>query len=43
MGKRELDNGELNREGYEIDSQHSDSDGKKSAICCIDCLFPAYF
>ena len=39
QGQSELDIEELNREGYEIDSQNSDSDGKKSAICCIDCYF----
>ena len=31
----ELDNEELNREGYEIDSQNSDSDGKKMLFAVL--------
>ena len=38
----ELDNEELNWEGYEIDSQNSDSDGKKMLFAVL-IAFPAYF
>ena len=42
QGPSELDNKELNWEGYEIDSQNSDSDGKKMLFAVL-IAFPAYF
>ena len=42
QGQSELDIEELDREGYEIDSQNSDSDGKKMLFAVL-IAFPAYF